>query len=111
MMPVTFAALGEGAVIGIIVLGIEHPARSAVLRYAFPPQVGHVSAKRRSPGSVSYDTRFDGNVACPVRHQPRSHDARGPAAAESTAAGAAPGSTLQSTGLLGCRQRPRNEGL
>ena len=102
-MPVTFAALGKGAVVGIVVLGIEHSTMSAVLRYAFPPQIGQVSAKRRSPGSVPYDARFDGNAARPGRHQPRGRDARGPAAAESTSAGAAPGPTLQPAGLLGCR--------
>jgi hypothetical protein len=32
-------------------------------------------------------------------------------AAESSAAAAMPGSTLQSIGLLGCRQRPPNERL
>ena len=46
MMPISFAAIGEHAAVGIIVLGIEHP-RSAVLRYAFPPQIGQVSAERR----------------------------------------------------------------
>jgi hypothetical protein len=38
-----------------------------------------------------------------------SGDARGPAAAERSAAAATPGTTLQSSGFLGCRQRPRNE--
>src|SRR5882672_1160305 len=103
MMPVALAAVGKGAAVGIIVLGIEHPTRSAVFRCTFPPQIGHVSAERRSPGPVPYDACFDGNAARPVRHQPHGRDARGPAAAESTAAGAAPGSTLQPAGLLGCR--------
>src|SRR5262249_17340382 len=111
MMPVTFAALGEGAVIGIIMLGIEHPTRSAVLRYAFPPQIGQVGAKRRPSGPLPYDTRFDGNTARPVRHQPGGRDACGTAAAESSAAGPTPGSALQSTRLLGRRQRPRDERL
>jgi len=57
------------------------------------------------------DARFNGNAARPVRHQPRGRDARGPDAAEGSAAAAMPGSTLQSIGLLGCRQRPRNERL
>src|SRR5262245_44114638 len=109
MVPVVFAALREGAVVGIIVLGIEHPTRSAVLRYAFPPQTGHVSAERRSPGSVPYDTGFDGNTPRSLCHQPRGRDARGPAAAEGSAAAGTQGSTLQSTGLLGSCQRPRNE--
>ncbi len=39
-MPVAFAALGEGAVVGIIVLGIEHPTRSVVLRDAFLRRYG-----------------------------------------------------------------------
>jgi hypothetical protein len=103
MMPIAFAALGKGTVIGIIVSGIEHPTRSAVLGYAFAPEIGHVSAKRRSPGSVPYDACFDGNAACAVGHQPRGRDTRGPAAAEGTTAAAAPGSTLQSSGLLGFR--------
>jgi hypothetical protein len=40
MMPIAFAALGEGAVAGGFVIGIEHSTRSAILRYAFPPQIG-----------------------------------------------------------------------
>jgi hypothetical protein len=42
--------------VGIIVPGIEHPTKSAVLRYAFPPQIGQVSAGRRSPwpGAVQH---------------------------------------------------------
>src|SRR5437899_1101559 len=111
MMPVTFAAVGEGAVVGIIVLGIEHPTRSAVLRNALPSHIGQSSAKRRSPGPVSDDARFDRNTARPVRHQPRGRDACGAAAAESTAAAAMSGSTLQSTRLLGCRQGSCNERL
>jgi hypothetical protein len=111
MMPVTFAAHGKGAVVGIILTGIKHPARSAVLRDAFPPQIGDVSAEQRSPRPVPYNARFDGNAARPGRHQPRHRDARGPAAAETSATAATPGSTPQSTGLLGCRQRPRNERL
>src|SRR5262245_57689759 len=101
MMPVTFAAIGEGVVVGIVALGVEHPTRSPVLCRTFPPQIGHVTAKRCSSRPVPYDARFDGNVARPVGHQPRSRDARGPAATESTTAAAALGLTLQSTGLLG----------
>jgi hypothetical protein len=108
-MPVTFAALGKGPVVGIIVLGIEHLTRSAVLRYAFPPQIGQVSAERRPPGPVPYDARFDGNAAGPVRQQPRGREAGGPASAESTPA--APRSALQPTGSFGCPQHPRNERL
>ena len=93
-MPVSFAALGDSAVIGIIVHSIEHPTRRAVLRYAFPPQMGQVSAERCSPGPVPYDACFDGNAARPVRHQPRGRDARSPAAAEGSAAAATPESTL-----------------
>jgi hypothetical protein len=78
----------------IIVHGIEHPTRSAILRYAFPPQIGQVSAKRRFPRPVPDDARFDGNAACPVRHQSRGRDTGGPAAAEGSAAGATPRSTL-----------------
>jgi hypothetical protein len=111
MMSVAFAAIGEGAVIGIILLGIEHSTRSTVLRYTLPPQIGHVSAERRSPGSVAHDARFDSDVARPVRHQPRSRDASGPAAAESTAVAATSRAALQSTGFLGCREHPRNERL
>jgi hypothetical protein len=54
---------------------------------------------------------FDGNVAASVGHEPGSHDARRPAAAEVGAPGPAPGSTVQAAGLLGGCPRPRNEGL
>jgi hypothetical protein len=94
MMSVAFAALREGAVVGLIVLGIEHATRSAVFRYAFPPQISHVDAKGRAPRSVPYDARFDRNAARSVRHQPRGRDARSPAAAEGSAAAATPESTL-----------------
>jgi hypothetical protein len=43
-MPVALATL-----VGLIALCIEHPTRSAVLRYAFPPLMGHVSLERRFP--------------------------------------------------------------
>lgn len=49
MMPVGFAAVGKGAMVRMIVLGIKHPTRSAVLRYAFPPHIGQAGAERRSP--------------------------------------------------------------
>src|SRR5438094_9177033 len=111
MMPVAFATVGEGAVVGIVVFGIEHPTRSAVLRYAFPTQIGHVSAERRSPGPVPYDARFDGNAARPVRHQPRGREARRPAAAERSAPPAPSGSLVQATRSLGCRQCLRDERL
>jgi hypothetical protein len=97
--------------IGIVVLGIEHSTRSTVLRYTFPPQIGHVSVERRSLGSVPHDARFDSNAARPVRHQPPGRDAGGTAAAEGTAAAATSGSTLQSTGFLGCDKHPRDERL
>ena len=37
MMAISFAALGECAVVGVVVLGIEQAAGSAVLRHALPP--------------------------------------------------------------------------
>jgi hypothetical protein len=52
MMPIALAAIGEGAMIYIIVHGIEHPTRSTLLRYAFPPQIGQVSAKRAMRSSL-----------------------------------------------------------
>src|ERR1700716_1908722 len=36
MMAIPFAAIGEGAVIGVVALGIEHSAASTILRYALP---------------------------------------------------------------------------
>ena len=111
MMAVTLAVLGERAMIGIVVLGIEHPTRSAILRYTFPPQIGHVSGERRTLGSVTHDARFDGDAARPVRHQPRGRDAGGAATAESTAAAATSRSALQPAGFLGCCQHMRNERL
>jgi hypothetical protein len=109
MMPVAFAAVGEGAVVGIVVLGIEHPTGSAVPRYAFPPQIGQVSPQRRSSGHVPHDARFKSNAACPVRHQPRGRDARSAAATERSAPPAPSGSPVQATCSLGCRQCLRYE--
>jgi hypothetical protein len=37
MMPIAFAAVGEGTVVGMVALGVEHPTRSAVPRRTFPP--------------------------------------------------------------------------
>ena len=68
MMPVLFAAIGKRAVVGVIVLGVEHSADSAVLRHALPPQVGEVRAERRSPRLVAHHARLDSDVARPVRH-------------------------------------------
>jgi hypothetical protein len=48
MMPIPFAAVGERMVVGVIVFGVEHPANGPVLRDTLPPQVGQVSAERRS---------------------------------------------------------------
>jgi hypothetical protein len=36
VVAIAFAALGEGAVVGIVALGIEHPSGGTLLRYAFP---------------------------------------------------------------------------
>jgi hypothetical protein len=55
MMAIPFAALGECAVVGVVVLSVEQAAGGTVLRHALPPQVGEVSAERGSPGSLPHD--------------------------------------------------------
>ena len=111
MMAIPFAALGECAVVGVVVLGIEQAAGSAVLRHALPPQVGQVSAERRSPRPLPHDAGLDGDAARPIRHQPSGREAGRSAAAEGGAPGAPPGSAVEAAGLLGCRQRLRDERL
>ena len=48
MMPIAFAALGERPMVGVVTFGVEHPARGAVLGYAFTPQIDQVGIERRS---------------------------------------------------------------
>lgn len=97
--------------IGVVTLRVEHAASGR-------PSSHTPSAGRRGERQVAFpwpcvprDTGFDGNVARASRHQPTGREARGPAAAEGRGAGAAPGSTVQPTGLLGCGQCPGDEGL
>jgi hypothetical protein len=54
---------------------------------------------------------FDRDAARPIRHQPRGDEAGRAAAAEGGAPGAPSGSTMKPAGLLGCRQRLRDERL
>jgi hypothetical protein len=111
MMSIAFAAAGERAVVGVIALGVEHPAGGAVLGHPLSPQVGQVRAERRSPRPVTHYARLHNDAARPVRHQPGGRDTCRPATAESAAPGAASRSPVQTAGLLGGRQRPRNERL
>jgi hypothetical protein len=45
MVAISSAAVGEGAVIGAIVFGVEHAGRRAVLRHTLPSQIRQVQAE------------------------------------------------------------------
>src|SRR5712691_11950653 len=111
MMPIPFAALGEHTVVGVVVVGIEHPAGGTILGDAFPAQVGQVSVEWRSLRPVTHDAGLDGDAAGPIRQQPSRRDACRPAAPEGGAPSFPPGSTVQAAGLLGRGQYLRDERL
>ena len=111
MMPIAFAALGEPAVIGLIAPGIEHAPRCAVPGHAFPPQIGQMGTKRRSPRPVPHNAGLHGHMARPVRHEPRGGDARGTASAKSAAGFAAGRSAANASGFLSRDQRLGDEWL
>ena len=111
MMSIPFAAIGECAVVSVVAISVEQAAGGAVLRHTLPPQVGQVSAKRRSPRPLPHDAGLHGNAARPIRHQPGGREAGRPAAAKGGAPGAPSGSAVEAAGLLGCRQHLRDERL
>src|SRR5262245_57884067 len=110
-MAIALAAFGEGAVVGVVMLSVEHSAASAVLGHPFPLQIGQVSGERRSPPPMPHHTRLDGNATRPVIHKPGGSDARGSAATETAAPDAAPGPRVKAARLLGGRKRPGEERL
>ena len=68
MMAIPFAALGEGAVVGVVVLSVEQATGGAVLRHALPSQVGEVSAECGSPRSLPHDAGLDRDAVRPIGH-------------------------------------------
>ena len=59
MMPVALAPLCEGAMVGVIPLGIEHAPGGPVFGYALSPQIGQMSSERSSVDPVPDDARLD----------------------------------------------------
>jgi len=110
MVAIASATIGKGAMVSVVLFGAEHSDRSAVLRYAFPPQVSEMSPERSPLRPVPYHAGLDG-AARSIRHQASGCDAGRPAAAEAGVPGGPPGSTMQTAGLLGCRQCLRDERL
>src|SRR5262249_32264404 len=58
MMPVALAPLSEGAMVGVIPLGIEHATGGPVLGYALTPHIGQMSTERSSAPPVPYHARL-----------------------------------------------------
>ncbi len=58
MMPVALAPRREGAMVGVIPLGIKHATGGPVLGYALTPQIGQMSTERSSAHPVSYHARL-----------------------------------------------------
>jgi len=58
MMPVALAPLCEGAMVGVILLGIEHTTSGPVFGYALTPQIGQMSTERSSVYPVSHHARL-----------------------------------------------------
>jgi hypothetical protein len=58
MMPVALAPFCEGAVVGVISLGIEHATRSPVFSHALTPQIGQMSTERSSVDPVPHHARL-----------------------------------------------------
>jgi hypothetical protein len=58
MMPVALAPLGEGAMVGVIPLGIEHATGGPVFGYALTPQIGQMSTEWSSAHPVPYHARL-----------------------------------------------------
>ena len=110
-MTIPFAALGEGAVVGIVALGVKHSAGGALLRCAFPAQVDQVILEWRAVLLVTHNASLDGDAAGPIGQPAHGRDARRPAATEGAASSAPSRSTMQSAGLLSSSQYLRDEGL
>jgi hypothetical protein len=86
VVAIALAPIGECAVIGVVVLGVEHPARGAVFRHAVAAEIDEVGAERGPPHPVPYDARLDHGATGPIGQSTHGGEARGAAAAEGTAA-------------------------
>ena len=58
VMPVALAPLCEGAMVGVVLLGIEHMTGGPVFGYALAPQIGQMSAERSSVDPVPHHARL-----------------------------------------------------
>jgi hypothetical protein len=59
MMPVALAPLCEGAMVGVIPIGIEHATGGPVFGYAFTPQIGQMSVEWSSVDPVPHHARLN----------------------------------------------------
>jgi hypothetical protein len=59
VVAITIASFRESPMIGIVALGIEHPASAAILAYPIASQVSEMSFKRRQPAFEPRYPRFD----------------------------------------------------
>ena len=69
MMPVVLASLGEGAIVGVVARGIEHPRLLSVAGDALALQIGEMRRQRRrskAAALVADDARLDDDAAARI---------------------------------------------
>jgi hypothetical protein len=58
MMPVVLATHSEGAIVGVVPLGIEHATGGAVFGYTLTPQIAQMSTERSPTHPVPHHARL-----------------------------------------------------
>ncbi|WP_255727855.1 hypothetical protein [Caballeronia sp. PC1] len=79
MMPVVLAAIGEGAVVGAVAIGVEHPRGRSVTGDALALEIGDVRGERRPrpPVPVEAGEGHDLDQHAPARsEQPAAREGR-----------------------------------
>src|SRR5262249_34066543 len=100
MMPITLAAFRKGAMVGVVMLGVEHPSRGAVLGDPFPLEIVEMRAERCALDAVPDHARLDDDTACPVGQKAACCQACRAAAPKRAAASARASGLRQATRLL-----------
>src|SRR5262245_10419008 len=109
MMPVTLAAFGEGAAVGLVSCSIEQLARRPVPGHSIALEITDMGAQRSRRAQPAHHSRLDDGATGATVKEPRSGEARR-AAASKRAAASRP-ATREATGLLRGFERLRQEGF
>src|SRR5262249_1695764 len=63
MMPITLAAFSKRTMVGLVMVGVEHPSRGTVLGDAFSPEIAEMRAERCALNPVPDHARLDDHAA------------------------------------------------